>query len=1550
MKEKITSKITHIIQLVCIILFLFVIIFPNSQVQAASFFDTLDGVDGYDDSSAGPASKKPICSIGDIYKTAQKKPARFYSEEMLTTLGRNVTPHQHEIEYAQPNCYCMDNHDYTSYGGYGVAVFNISAIIDVNINGDGKVVVHKKGGDTEISITSSAAKYLYAAAQAASEGGKESVQQCLVRAYNANSSALPSGFSRVYAQTDYDAEVSAKVKSAYLKYKGRFIFFDGIAKNSSSTVLQSQIVYRGDKSAPNLEIKKVDSTDSSKTLKGAKFKIYNKTVKMWLAKNNTLVKTTQEEAYAFTTTSGGLITRKEIPAGEYVAYEVEPPSGYEKISTPIPLVVNKTNVITNEPKSPPPPEDDHEDPKPTLGDGLVKVIEVNGKESDYPVEGLKFGIKYWEPDNKEYKVDGKREPQTSDSKYWGYVYHSSGYWKYYDITEWDEEKEEWVVIGQDRKWVDTSYYTYEYLYPERYKADHDEWVDWKNGNDYYHDSQVNYKAIATSDSSGKISLTGFRTDGSYTLYEIGSENPYFEVEGAPKEIMKEYRNTTQKIISNKRTYVDIEGNVFLDGQEGKQSVRNNEFDGEEGINGVKVTLKKGGEILSIASGTDSKGGSCATGHYKFWGDKDNLKIKTEDLSQYTIEFEYNGLKYESVATTNIGKGNGSKAIEDSSKRTSFNNGYSQITGKDKISGGKSSNLSSNNGETIDYKSEGHVSEVIYKSSDSRYDDKYYADDKYHIQASTRTAGLDLSQTGEIGGYPYDPTKDAIEDINFGIYEREQPDIAIASDLHAIETSINGYSQIYRYQKRYGVIDDESAYEIEIKSSDAEYNSSYERGLYESDVSYTASTNNGSELAVYLTYKIAIKNQSSSINANVIDIVEYFKNNLKDNNIVIGKDIQTLSDTALSPQTNDRRLLLTNSDGMSIKDAGSEGEYSKKYITLNKEIEAGYSYEFYIQFEMKKEAILSIPSGGVYANNVVELNTCSAKENGTGKVWTAVDMDSAVGNCMPNSKETMEDDTDYAPNVRFYISGERRQITGIVFEDSTSSDLKTNETRNSDGLYDATREKGISNVKIELVNIDTGTTAYSSSGSAFTITNTGGIYTLSDFIPGNYIVKYTYGKDTGQYTAQQYKSTIYKEQNRTRANYSEYQGICSYPSAKWYLNGSGTRLSDAVDNYQGEIEEKYGNISGLTKNRMEIDSTWNETDGMQHFYNGTEINKDLEIDAYTPYMAIPVVSNTISNIDFGIAERARSRVQIDKVINRIQLVQTDGSILRDFTNFDNLPANTKAIKSTRTVDRGFVQFEIDTELLQTTTLLVEYGFKATNQSEIDYQDEAYYKYGTEPTGENKENTIVRLTVASIIDYVDNELLYNANSHMISEGNTDKTNAENEKWTIEDVTKEENKKYLSEDIRKQLYENGKCKYTTILIGKGLDEQEKSKMLKPGESNTIGLLLNKTLSPTKEKMHYDNVAEIVEIKKTWGREIYGGETRSGAGDNEKIGNLDPTDENQVIKTKDPDSNYSEKIIINPPTGQNRNITIYTIMGITCLIILASGIIFIKKKIIEK
>ena len=944
-------------------------------------------------------------------------------------------------------------------------------------------------------------------------------------------------------------------------------------------------------------IKIIKNDKDGKKLSGAKFKLER------IDSNNNVLDTIETNEMV-----SGEITISSLKLGTYRITETKAPEGY---------VLNSTPIIKNITANGQTIEIVVENEKQPLSFTIIKAEQDTGSK----IKGAKFKFKNalneWLGENNTLTTQDKaKEFETDANGQINLVNIPNAEW--YAVETYAPQgykilNTNGIQLNNDGKTNTTTIYNQKIIDLQIKKVDSKNanvtipgakfifknttkglWLYKDAAGDYQLTSDKSKALVATTDSQGLITIKGL-PNGEYEATEVEAPAGYKIL----SESVKLQKNQTT-VITNTKQCVDIGGTVFVDGQQGKTSTLNNVYDDGEGVNGLRVILKLNGqEISSVSSGYSSNGTKCEKdGQYKFDGEQ--LRIDREHLSEYTVEFMYNGMKYESIAKTTTESGNGSKAKESTSDRQAFNTKYTTVTADTKIANGQSTNKAAE-GNIIRYKSENYTSKIIYQTTakddnGKPYDNTLYADDQYHITSSTKEAGLDLGTPNKQGGYPFDPTKDEIVDINFGVYEREDPDMAITSDLFAAETAINGYSEIYQYGKRYGQIEDGSAYTVTVKASDVKYNQPYERKLYKTDVEYTTETDDGSELAVYLTYSVTIKNQSSSINVMVKDLVNYFNKDFSDGIIEAGTGA-VLGEVAT--MKNNNAFVVTNIDGIEVSEVSEDSGYSKQYITLNKEIEAGSKFQFLIQYKMKKEAIVKVLQGGISFNNIVEINTCSA-EHKDGRVWTAVDMDSAVGNCIPNNKATLEDDTDYAPAINILLDTENeREISGIVFEDSTDKEFNTNELRNGNGTYDS-GEKGIENVTVQLIDIDRGTIAYSDNDGTNIVSGSQGNYALHGFIPGNYIIKFTYGKDAEKYTAQQYKSTIYVDQARANMNYangyinaSGYKNGYSAGNKYWYLVDTNERKSDAIDNYNGEMQTLYKiNDDLVNKTRMEIDSIWN----------------------------------------------------------------------------------------------------------------------------------------------------------------------------------------------------------------------------------------------------------------------------------------------------------------------------------------------------------------------
>ena len=116
-----------------------------------------------------------------------------------------------------------------------------------------------------------------------------------------------------------------------------------------------------------------------------------------------------------------------------------------------------------------------------------------------------------------------------------------------------------------------------------------------------------------------------------------------------------------------------------------------------------------------------------------------------------------------------------------------------------------------------------------------------------------------------------------------------------------------------------------------------------------------------------------------------------------------------------------------------------------------------------------------------------------------------------------------------------------------------------------------------------------------------------------------------------------------------------------------------------------------------------------------------------------------------------------------------------------------------------------------------------------------------------------------------------------------------------------------------------------------------------MKPGEEGKINVNASKLLS-TANDMNYENYVEVLEASNAVGR-FYGQR-------DETSGKWKLISPGSLVIGKEGTYEIDDskaKLNIIPPTGENKNMIIYTIVGISCLSMVVVGIILIKKKVLD-
>lgn len=933
--------------------------------------------------------------------------------------------------------------------------------------------------------------------------------------------------------------------------------------------------------------------------------------------------------------------------------------------------------------------------------------------------------------------------------------------------------------------------------------------------------------------------------GTYIAYETKNPNYGYEflTEGQQKDIVID--KTSELQIPNKQRWVKLSGYVWLDKIYGKQSLRNdlfkdNDYDSSDmlldGIT-VRVMDKTTGQIAKDKNGNELKGTTANGGAYLF------IDVEIDKLNDYYIEFEYDGLTYTNVVP-HIDRDNGSKAAESSANRDAFNKNFSSVEGKAEDTG---FTRDSNGNEKH---------QLSYSLNQNEHSSTLINNGQYPITAQTSETGYYIRDHFTYG-------QEEIKYINLGLYEREQPDMALLKDIQNVRVAVNGYQHVYNYAQRFvnqGEYGD--GFNVGVKFGNKYGSMSYSRAVYKADYEYTNEQDASKELKVYITYKLQMKNESSNLITQINSLVDYYDSRYNLTKVGTGLD----DNGGVTGEVNH-----TESD--------YNANYKKTIINANAKIDAQKTSDIYVEFELNRDAVINILSDKENLDNVAEINSYSIFDT-NGNVYAGIDKDSNPGNAVPGEVTSYQDDTDSAPALKLEVA-DAREMSGKVFLDATSGELMTGKVRQGNGQYDD-GEKGIPGVAVTL-------TENTGSGKVYTATtDENGDFYINNYIPGDYTLTYTWGDQT--YTVQNYKGTIY-DVSRDQSN------------KQWYKENVDKRLTDALDDYElrQSIDDEIKSIRHDTKTTIDKMNSTTPTMGIGVEYESTYTASSGDRYVYK-----------VSNIDFGIVERARQQIGLNKRVKSLKITLANGQVVTDITidengNITGQKDHVIYMKPSATTDpkNGFVRVELDNELIQGSTLEVSYEIKATNESEVDYLSEDFYKYG------KVEGPVVTITPSAIIDYLDKDWAFDQ----------DKNTA----WSVK--TLEEAKGLVAEVV----YNNSESTINnkTILYTTSLQD----KKLEPTQTASVDLNVSKVLS-TAEDISLNNETEVTHLDKT-----------GGSKPNSTPGNYVPG----TGKTESDDST-AETVIVTPATGANRNFIIPTIVGAIALIVLGGGVFLIKRKALKK
>ena len=923
-----------------------------------------------------------------------------------------------------------------------------------------------------------------------------------------------------------------------------------------------------------------------------------------------------------------------------------------------------------------------------------------------------------------------------------------------------------------------------------------------------------------------------------------------------------------------------------------------------------ITVQEEGTLQTTKTGNDGK--------YEF------KKVKIDQLSGYYIEFEYNGLKYQSVAYHN--QDNGSKAIEGDTTRDNFNNQYASITGgnaKGTTTTGYSRNATGTVMNNLTYTNGKYASELVGNTG-------YTVESAENsVEAQNGSTGASIKATTSAANHSLATWSAGVvklENINLGIYKRQQSDMKIATDLKDIGLTFNGYNHTYTYNKRtakqgidifselqkWNKTDEQKANESE------QYPRNYETSIYKNYAYASASEGdkNGDgkiedkyKLKMYLNYKIEIKN-SPSVYMSANEIARYYNDTL------------TYSSSYYIDKNGNKHDITWNekADANKYKQIRTTG-------LSNVKIEPGSSLTVYLTLQIKDDIIKEFGLGSridAIGQGVTEITSYS-NYTSDGKYYAAIDKNSAPDNIKLEDINTYEDDTDSAPELKITLK-EPKTITGYVFEDKTSDGLLTNQERKGNGKFD-NGENTVENVKVELIKQTKGEGAYIypkavselnfNAVPATYTTKANGYYEFVGVVPGEYYIKYTYSngsvvyKGTNEVSTQDYKSTIISSKTlRDAYGDTEADDLGSVKNNdRWYQDTNIETYSTAVDDYatRKSINKTYSTI--IASNKVDYDNGV----GQQEMTART-LNMNMAIENYNNEVTNMNENRTslYKNLDFGIAIRPRQSLKLDKKVTYVKLTLSGGD-----TVAEGNPSNENELKTMNYVTYpkgGKLKIEADDEIIQGATLEIKYTIYVTNNSEKDYNNVAYYRYGT------KKDNPVKLSINTIVDYIDQKVP------------TEYTN----------VAKSSGGWYVSTDQQIKDLTTKKA-YNDVKSRKNILLSDCNKTISIGETMATEPVEASKVMASSEDVDIKNYAEVVKVSNSVGR-FYGGIVNS-KWVNMTPGNLQVSSDTAINGSHELDDDGVEVVVV-PSTGDNT--IIYYILGITCLGIIVCGIVLIKKLVL--
>ena len=504
-------------------------------------------------------------------------------------------------------------------------------------------------------------------------------------------------------------------------------------------------------------------------------------------------------------------------------------------------------------------------------------------------------------------------------------------------------------------------------------------------------------------------------------------------------------------------------------------------------------------------------------------------------------------------------------------------------------------------------------------------------------------------------------------------------------------------------------------------------------------------------------------------------------------------------------------------------------------------------------------------------------------------------------------------------------GKQRAMSGVVFEDNNEA---TNGEVLGNGRYDGGENK-LEGIKVDLLNEDgsianvykvkAGITSnnyeeYTENTPASTTTDENGNYNFIGILPETpYYIRFTYGNGTQKIA--DYKSTIVTSEVAKSALGYETN---TYGNL-WYRHIEETNYSVAVDDLG--LREKYNTDKSITEMEAKTPLISMPIDASSQNTNTIKDSSGIEVECYT-----------FDVFNFGIIKMPTQKLDIEKNITNVKVTNTQGNIVLDGDPYIDVMAGVTTINSNGNA-KGYVRIELPEDEIYGSELTITYEIVITNNSELDYYENEgsthygwYYKFGYKDS-ETKEATI---KANEVIDYLDPSLTY-VSSNPKEQVQEIVYNASNSKWVTEsgEIVEDQNKIIQlvaeQEQYMKDVHTR-EDKYASILSITDWEELYSTRTTKTSvdTQDVVEIVAKRSLSTDDNDMEFISTAEII--------------------------TAEPVVSSLVGKEIDKPGKVYATTSITPPTGADlQTIAVYTITITVSLILLAVGVVIIKKKVLK-